>query len=89
MKATGQREVSLVDPDSRLMRVDSQRLEVGYNIQTSVDAKQHLIVDYDVINNSTDHHQLTKDALAAKQTLGVDELDVLSDKGFYVEQRCF
>ena len=62
MKATGQREVSLVDPDSRLMRVDSQRLEVGYNIQTSVDAKQHLIVDYDVINNSTDHHQLTKDA---------------------------
>ena len=89
MKATGQREVSLVDPDSRLMRVDSQRLEVGYNIQTSVDAKQHLIVDYDVINNSTDHHQLTKDALAAKQTLGVDELDVLSDKGFYVEKDIF
>ena len=86
MKATGQREISLVDPDSRLMRVDSQRLEVGYNIQTSVDAKQHLIVDYDVINNSTDHHQLTKDALAAKQILGVNELDVLSDKGFYVEQ---
>jgi len=46
MKATDQKEVSLVDPDSRLMRVDSQRLEVCYNIQTSVDAKQHLIVDY-------------------------------------------
>ena len=86
MKATGQREISLVDPDSRLMRVDSQRFEVGYNIQTSVDAKQHLIVDYDVINNSTDHHQLAKDAFAAKETLGVDELDVLSDKGFYVEK---
>ncbi|MGA3061410.1 MAG: IS1182 family transposase [Candidatus Bathyarchaeia archaeon] len=86
MKATNQREVSLVDPDSRLMRVDSQRLEVGYNIQTSVDAKQHLIVDYDVINISTDHHQLTRDALSAKETLGVDELEVLSDKGFYVEK---
>ena len=89
MKATGQREVSLVDPDSRLMRVDSQRLEVGYNIQTSVDAKQHLIVDYDVINISTDHHQLVKDALAAKETLGVDSFDVLSDKGFYVEKDIF
>jgi hypothetical protein len=89
MKSAGQSEVSLVDPDSRLMRVDSQRLEVGYNIQTSVDAKQHLIVDYDVINNSTDHHQLTKDALAAKQTLNVDRLDVLSDKGFYVEKDVF
>ena len=84
MKETGQREVSLTDPDSRLMRVDSQRLDVCYNIQTSVDAKQHLIVDYDVTNNSTDHHQLASDAKAAKQTLCVDTLEVLSDKGFYV-----
>jgi len=89
MKATGQHEVSLVDPDSRLMRVDSQRLEVGYYVQASVDAKQHLIVDFDVINNSTDHHQLAVDALAAKEVLGVDELDVLSDKGFYVEEDLF
>jgi transposase len=89
MKATGQKEVSLVDPDSRLMRVDSQRLEVSYNIQASVDAKRHLIVDYDVINNSTDHHQLARDAEAAKQMLGVDRLDVVSDKGFYVEKDVF
>lgn len=89
MKVTGKKEVSLVDPDSRLMRVDSQRLEVSYNIQTSVDAKRHLIVDYDVINNSTDHHQLARDAEAAKQTLGVDKLDVVSDKGFYVEKDVF
>ncbi len=86
MKATSQKEISLVDLDSRLMRVDSQRLEVCYNIQTSVDAKQHLIVDYDVINNSTDHHQLTTDAKAAKQMLEVDQLDVVSDKGFFVEK---
>lgn len=84
MKTTGQKEVSLIDPDSRLMRVDSQKLDVSYNIQTSVDAKQHLIVDYDVINKSTDHHQLLIDAKAAKQMLGVDRLEVLSDKGFYV-----
>jgi len=84
MKQTGQKEVSLVDPDSRLMRVDSQRLDVCYNIQTSVDAKRHLIVDYDVINNSTDHHQLVNDARAAKQTLGVETLEVTTDKGFYV-----
>jgi transposase len=86
MKASGQREVSLVDPDSRLMRIASQHFEVGYNIQTSVDSKQHLIVDYDVINISTDHHQLARDALAAKEVLGVDKLDVTSDKGFYVEK---
>src|SRR5208283_3449759 len=33
--------------------------------------------------------QLVKDALAAKETLGVDSLDVLSDKGFYVEKDIF
>ena len=71
------------------MRVDSQRLEVSYNIQTSVDAKHHLIVAYDVINNSTAHHQLAKDAIAAMQVLGVGKLDVLSDKGFYVEEDIF
>src|SRR5665647_1175326 len=84
MKQTGQKEISLVDPDSRLMRVDSQRLDVCYNVQTSVDAKKHLIVDYDVINNSTDHHQLVNDAKAAKNTLGVERLEATTDKGFYV-----
>jgi transposase len=86
MKTTGQKEVSLVDPDSRLMRVDSQRLDVCYNIQTSVDAKKHLIVDYEVSNSPTDHHQLTSGAVAAKQMLGVERLEVLSDKGYYVEK---
>jgi transposase len=86
MKQTGQKEVSLVDSDSRLMRVDSQRLDVCYNIQTSVDAKKHLVVDYDVSNSQTDHHQLTSGAVAAKQTLGVDRLEVLSDRGYYVEK---
>ena len=86
MKEAGQKEVSLVDPDSRLMRVDSQRLDVCYNIQTSVDAKKHLIVDYDVSTSPTDHHQLTSGAVAAKEMLGVDRLEVLSDKGYYVEK---
>ena len=85
MKQTGQKEVSLVDPDSRLMRVDSQRLDVCYNIQTSVDAKKHLIVNYDVINNSTDHHQLVNGVRAPKQTLGVETLDALSNKGGFWE----
>ena len=51
-----------------------------------MDAKKHLIVDYDVINNSTDHHQLVNGAEAAKQTLGVDKLGVVKDKKFYVEK---
>jgi len=84
MKQTGQKEVSLTDADCRLMRVDSKKLDVCYNVQSAVDARKHLIVDYDVTNCSTDHHQLVNDAKTAKQTLGGDTLEVSSDKGFYV-----
>jgi transposase len=85
MRETGQKEVSLTDPDSRLMRVDSQKLDVCYNVESAVDSKNHLVVDYDVTNISDDHNQLSKMAGAAKGTLEVEELDVAADKGFYKE----
>ena len=83
LSTTGQKEVSLTDPDSRLMRVDSQKLDVCYNVESSVDSKNHLVVDYDVINISDDHNELARMAEAAKETLGVEKLDVAADKGFY------
>jgi transposase len=83
MKTTGQKQISLTDPDSRLMRVDRQRFDVCYNVESAVDARNHLIVDYDATNNSDDHNQLAKMALAAKETLQVSGLDVTADKGFY------
>ena len=79
MNATGQKEVSLTDPDSRLMRVDSQKLDVCYNIESAVDSKNHLIVDYDTTNNSDDHNQLAKMAERAKETLQVSRLAVTRD----------
>lgn len=49
-------EINLTDLDARTVKFGShQGTDVGYNIQTVVDAKQKLIIDYDVINNSTDH----------------------------------
>jgi len=83
MRETGQKEVSLTDPDSRLMRVDSQKLDVCYNVESAVDSKNHLVVDYDVTNVSDDHNQLTRMAKAVMETLEVERLDVTADKGFY------
>jgi len=83
MRETGQKEVSLTDPDSRLMRVDSQKLDVCYNIESAVDSKNHLIIDYDVTNFPNDHNQLARIAERAKETLCVSKLDVTADKGFY------
>ena len=82
MKTTGQKEVSLVDPDSRLMRVDSQKLDVCYNVESAVDSKNHLVIDYDITNDANDRYQLAGMAQKAKMILEVEKLDVTADKGF-------
>ena len=76
-------EISTTDPDSRLMAVNNNGIDVCYNVQTVVDSKHKLIVDLDVINNPTDHGMLSKMAKSAKETFDVEELKALADKGYY------
>lgn len=75
-------ELSLTDPDSRLMSV-GQGLAVCYNVETAVDSKHKLIVYHEVTNATTDQQQLAPIATAAKEMLGVDSLEVVADKGYY------
>lgn len=82
LKESGNTQVSLTDPDSRAM-VNNQRVEVCYNIQTTVDTKHKLIVDHETTNEVLDNNQLSKMAKRAKEILGVEELEVLADKGYY------
>ncbi|MFA5868694.1 MAG: IS1182 family transposase [Candidatus Bathyarchaeia archaeon] len=79
---SGRKEVSLTDPDCRLMR-SRGRLEPCYNVHVAVDDGSHLIVDYDVSNNSSDANALSPIAKAAKETLGVEGIGAAADKGFY------
>lgn len=82
LKQSGESQISLTDPDSRSMRV-SQGTDICYNVQTVVDDKHKLIVEHEVTNAPTDQAQLSRMAIRAKQTLGVDELEVVADKGYY------
>ena len=79
---SGRNEVSLTDPDCRLMR-SRGRLEPCYNIHVAVDDENHLIVDYDVSNVSSDGNALSPIAKSAKETLGVESIEAAADKGFY------
>jgi len=50
LKETGEKQISLTDPDSRLMTKANSSPKIAYNIQTGVDEKHALIVDFDVSN---------------------------------------
>jgi len=82
LKDSGETQISLTDADSRAM-LNNQKIEVCYNVQTTVDSKHKLIVDHKVTNEATDYGQLSQMSKRAKEILGVEELEVLADKGYY------
>ena len=82
MASSGAKEVSLTDPDSRVMLMQ-KRSDMGYNAQIAVEAKNRLVVEYDVSNHASDHNELAPMALAAKEALGVETLAVTADRGYY------
>ncbi|WP_113632003.1 IS1182 family transposase [Pectobacterium peruviense] len=76
------KQLSLTDPDSRLMKVNNVNRQVSYNVQTAVDAKNHLIVAHEV-TNTPDRGQLTAVTKLAQDAVGKADITVLADKGYY------
>ncbi|BFG75606.1 IS1182-like element ISPa22 family transposase [Paraburkholderia terrae] len=84
LKKEPDKQLSLTDPDSRSMTSGGKRTgTVGYNVQTAVDTKHHLIVEHEVTNIGGDHGQLSRMALSAKNAMGKLKLKVLADRGYF------
>ena len=56
---------------------------VGYNVQTAVDAKHHLIVEHEVTNNGSDRDQLSGMAKKARAAIGTATLTTIADRGYF------
>jgi hypothetical protein len=81
---SGQSQISITDPDSRMMPVSGdRRTDVCYNVQVCVDEKHKPIPDHEVTNAITDRDLLSTMAKRVKDLLGVDDLEVLADMGYY------
>ena len=76
------KQISLTDPDARSMKTRGIGI-VGYNVQTAVDSKNHIIVAHEVTNKGSDRAQLAAMASKAKAVVATDELTVVADRGYY------
>lgn len=56
---------------------------VGYNVQTAVETKHHIIVAHDVTNTGSDRRQLSRMAIKAQAAMGKSKLTVIADRGYY------
>ena len=87
MMQSEDKQVSLTDPDARSMATSGKDTGiVGYNVQTAVDTKHHLIVAHEVTNIGTDRHQLSNMAEQARTEMGVETLDAVADRGYYASE---
>lgn len=84
IKKSPDSQISLTDPDSRSMATSGKGTGiVGYNVQTAVDDKNHLIVANEVTNEGHDRKQLASMSVKAKQFIGQENPTVFADRGYY------
>ena len=77
-----EKQLSTVDPDSRLMKTKGMTRVVCYNVQSAVDPQHHLIVAHDV-TNKPDRGQLCQMGKQVQSVLGKEAVTVIADKGYY------
>lgn len=82
LEQSGEGQISLTDPDARAM-ARMTKVGVGYNIQIAVDDKHKLIAEQVVTNKVLDYGHLADTAKAAKELLGVEQIDVVADRGYF------
>lgn len=84
MEETGASQLSLTDADARLMK-NKNGFAVAYNPQTAVDSETHLIRDFAVTNQVTDHGLLDVTMKGIREkTDGI--VEVTADRGYENEE---
>lgn len=77
-------QISLTDPEARSMATSGRGTGVvGYNVQTTVDAKHHLIVAHEVTIVGNDRDQLYNMAKQTRDALGTQSVTVVADRGYF------
>ncbi len=79
---TGEPQISTSDPESRQLITRNNTTEVAYSVQTVVDAKHNLPIDYKVTNQN-DSRALSGMLRRTKTILGATDFTAIYDKGYH------
>jgi transposase len=83
IEENGGEPVCMIDKDAALMKRSGDKgFDVCYNVQTSLDDKNGLIVDFNVTNRGNDLCELSDMVDRSKEVLGVEKINVLADAGY-------
>src|SRR4030066_2520319 len=82
LKESGEAQISPSDTESRQIMIRNNITEVAYNVQTTVDEKNNIPIDYKVTNEN-DSKAMGNMVQRAKSILRTNEFTALYDKGFH------
>jgi len=82
LETTGEVQISTSDPDSRQLITRNNITEVAYNVQTVVDSKHCIPIDYKVTNEN-DSKAMSGMLKRSKVILNTNEFTALFDKGYH------
>ncbi len=84
MMQSEDKQISLTDPDARSMATSGRGSGmVGYDVQSAVDTKHHLIVTHEVTNVGSDRSQLSHMPEQARAAIGSEGIEAVADRGYY------
>jgi len=81
LEESGESQISLSDPDARSVILHRNVVNVGYCVQAGCDGKHKLFINNDT-GTVNDTNALSAMALDAKELLDVENMDVITDKGY-------
>lgn len=83
MEESGQSQMSITDADAKLTKSKNGFI-VGYNPQTAVDSNTHIIRDFQMTNQVTDHGLLNSTLVGVKESDN-EIIDGVADRGYESE----
>jgi len=82
LEQSGETQISTSDPESRQLITRNNITEVGYSVQTTVDAEHNIPIDFKVTNQN-DNKAMGGMVRRAKTILQTNDFTALYDKGYH------